>query len=115
MVGIRVFKLVHHGIVEVLKPVVGSMHVDPDNKYLQKLLWTKAQAGFSPCIFSESSRNLHSYAASLHVKSLPASVIGYWVRKCGLWAGQDNGYKCAKNIQLTVLRNHQLWKALGRQ
>ena len=43
VVGIGVFKLVHHDIVEVLNRWVGLVHVDPDNKYFQKVvtkLWS---------------------------------------------------------------------------
>ena len=41
--GIGMFKLVHHDIVEVLSRWVGLVHVDPDNKYFQKVvtkLWS---------------------------------------------------------------------------
>jgi uncharacterized membrane protein (DUF2068 family) len=43
VVGIGVFKLVHHDVVEVLSRWVGVVHVDPDNKYFQKVvtkLWS---------------------------------------------------------------------------
>ena len=43
VVGIGVFKLVHHDIVEVLSRWVGVVHVDPDNRYFQKVvtkLWS---------------------------------------------------------------------------
>jgi len=43
VVAIGVFKLVHHDIVEVLSRWVGLVHVDPDNKYFQKVvtkLWS---------------------------------------------------------------------------
>jgi len=43
VVGIGVFKLVHHDIVEVLSRWVGAVHVDPDNRYFQKVvtkLWS---------------------------------------------------------------------------
>ena len=43
VVGIGVFKLVHHDLVEVLSRWVGVVHVDPDNKYFQKVvtkLWS---------------------------------------------------------------------------
>ncbi len=43
VVGIGVLKLVHHDIVEVLSRWVGVVHVDPDNKYFQKVvtkLWS---------------------------------------------------------------------------
>jgi uncharacterized membrane protein (DUF2068 family) len=35
VVGIGVFKLVHHDIVDVLSRWVAAVHVDPDNKYFQ--------------------------------------------------------------------------------
>src|ERR1022692_1793717 len=35
VVGIGVFKLVHHDVVDVLSRWVGAVHVDPDNKYFQ--------------------------------------------------------------------------------
>ena len=43
VVGIGAFKLGHHNIVEVLTRWVGLVHVDPENKYFQKLvvkLWS---------------------------------------------------------------------------
>jgi uncharacterized membrane protein (DUF2068 family) len=43
VVGIGVIKLVHHDAVEVLSRWVGMVHVDPDNKYFQKVvtkLWS---------------------------------------------------------------------------
>jgi uncharacterized membrane protein (DUF2068 family) len=43
VVGIGVFKLVHHDIVEVLSRWVDAVHVDPDNKYFQRVvtkLWS---------------------------------------------------------------------------
>jgi len=43
VVGIGVFKLVHHDISEVLSRWVGAVHVDPDNRYFQKVvtkLWS---------------------------------------------------------------------------
>jgi uncharacterized membrane protein (DUF2068 family) len=43
VVGIGVFKLVHHDIVEVLSRWVGMVHVDPGNKYFQRVvtrLWS---------------------------------------------------------------------------
>ena len=43
VVGIGVFELVHHDIVEVLSRWVGMVHVDPDNKYFHKVvakLWS---------------------------------------------------------------------------
>ena len=38
VVGIGAFKLGHRNIVEVLSRWVGLVHVDPDNKYFQKLV-----------------------------------------------------------------------------
>jgi uncharacterized membrane protein (DUF2068 family) len=38
VLGIGVFNLVHHDIVEVLSRWVGAVHVDPDNKYFQMLM-----------------------------------------------------------------------------
>jgi len=38
VVGIGVFKLVHHDIVEVLSRWVGVVHVDPDNKYFHSVV-----------------------------------------------------------------------------
>src|ERR1019366_7645079 len=38
VVGIGVLKLVHHDVVEVLSRWVGLVHVDPDNKYFQKVM-----------------------------------------------------------------------------
>jgi uncharacterized membrane protein (DUF2068 family) len=38
VVGIGVLKLVHHDIVEVLSRWVGAVHLDPDNKYFQKVV-----------------------------------------------------------------------------
>jgi uncharacterized membrane protein (DUF2068 family) len=43
VVGIGMFKLGHRGIVEVLSRWVAAVHVDPDNKYFQKVvtkLWS---------------------------------------------------------------------------
>ena len=43
VVGIGVFKLVQHDIVEVLSRWVGVVHEDPDNRYFQKVvtkLWS---------------------------------------------------------------------------
>ena len=43
VVGIGVFKLVHHDIVEVLSRWIGVVHVDPGNKYFQRVvtrLWS---------------------------------------------------------------------------
>jgi len=38
VVGIGVFKLVHHDIVDVLNRWVSLVHVDPDNKYFQMVM-----------------------------------------------------------------------------
>jgi uncharacterized membrane protein (DUF2068 family) len=38
VVGIGVFKLVHHDVVEVLSRWIGAVHVDPDNRYFQKVM-----------------------------------------------------------------------------
>ena len=43
VVGISVLKLVHHDVVEAVSRWVGLVHVDPDNKYFQKVvtkLWS---------------------------------------------------------------------------
>jgi uncharacterized membrane protein (DUF2068 family) len=43
VVGIGVFRLVHHDIVDVLSRWLGLVHVDPDNRYFQKVvtkLWS---------------------------------------------------------------------------
>ncbi len=38
--GIGVFKLVHHDVVDIMFQWAGAAHVDPDNKYFQKVLTT---------------------------------------------------------------------------
>lgn len=43
VVGIGILKLLHHDVVDVLSRWVGLVHVDPDNKYFQKVvtkLWS---------------------------------------------------------------------------
>jgi len=40
VVGIGAFKLVHHDLVEVLSHWITAVHVDPDNRYFQKVLST---------------------------------------------------------------------------
>ena len=38
VVGFGVLKLVHHDVVDVLSRWVAAVHVDPDNRYFQKVL-----------------------------------------------------------------------------
>jgi len=38
VLGVGVLKLVHHDIAEVLTQWVAAVHVDPDNRYFQKVL-----------------------------------------------------------------------------
>src|ERR1039457_7307365 len=38
VVGIGVFKLVHHDVVDVLNGWVSAVHVDPDNRYFQHVV-----------------------------------------------------------------------------
>ena len=38
VLGIGVLKLVHHDVAEILSHWVAAVHIDPDNRYFQKLL-----------------------------------------------------------------------------
>ena len=38
VVGVGVFKLVHHDVVDVLSGWISAVHVDPDNKFFQHVM-----------------------------------------------------------------------------
>jgi uncharacterized membrane protein (DUF2068 family) len=40
VVGVGAFRLVHHDVVEALSHWITAVHVDPDNRYFQKVLST---------------------------------------------------------------------------